>query len=225
MEKERNSVLPSLHDTQVEVMRSPARVRIVAKGRRWGGTRLGAAACLDKALWGKHAWWIFPNYPMAEHAGWRLLKKLLAQVPKARFLEDEWAVEVPSGGTIMVTVSSICPCLADDLDLVVLDEPGLMLCEIWDVLKPHLLLHPEPKFLFTGTPPKDPEDPEDEEHWFYTLWDMAQEREDWQTWRFPTSANPYIEAEHLEALRRAMPESVYLREIGVQFLSLVEKGE
>jgi hypothetical protein len=48
---------------------------------------------------------------------------------------------------------------------------------------------------------------------------MADSHSDWASWRFPTSANPYIKPSEIEAMRLMMPERTFQQEILAQFVA------
>src|SRR4051812_17367224 len=88
--------MPPLHRGQTEVRTHPARFKVLACGRRWGKTRLGAALCLETALNGGVAWWIAPTYKVAA-VGWRQLKGLAQQVEGAEVREVDRKATLPGG--------------------------------------------------------------------------------------------------------------------------------
>ena len=55
---------------------------------------------------------------------------------------------------------------------------------------------------------------------FWQLWQRGQDPEqpDWVSWQMPTSANPYIAAQEIEAARLELPERVFQQEFLAQFL-------
>ena len=63
-------IMPELHPAQVEVQQHRARFKVLACGRRFGNTRLGALLVIACALAGGAAWWVEPYYPTAS-IGWK----------------------------------------------------------------------------------------------------------------------------------------------------------
>jgi hypothetical protein len=92
----------------------------------------------------------------------------------------------------------------------VVDEAGLVprLAHVWHTaLRPTLADH-QGLAWFLGTP-KGVGD-------FSALWSQGQgegRSEDWASWRLPTSANPFIRAEEIEAMRLSMPDLVFRQEV------------
>ena len=64
------------HPGQIEILRNPARFKVVACGRRFGKTETGKILLVERALAGKTVWWISPTYRMADDV-WRSLKVML----------------------------------------------------------------------------------------------------------------------------------------------------
>ena len=93
--------LPALHIGQRKVVDNPARFQVLACGRRWGKTRLGAALCMESALKGGRAWWVAPSYKMGA-VGWRLVKELAIQIPGANISLGDRMATLPGGGTVQV---------------------------------------------------------------------------------------------------------------------------
>lgn len=203
--------LPPMHPGQLEVARHPARFRVLAAGRRWGKTRLGALLCLVEAVQGRRAWWVAPTYKMAR-VGWREIARLAAQVPGAEIRRGELMVLLPTGGEISVRSADRPDTLrGEGLDFLVLDEAAYADPETWSyVLRPALsdrqggaLLISTPKGL----------------NWFHDLFRRGTAGEPgWAAWRFPTSTNPHIHPEEIEEARRQLPELVFRQEYLAEFL-------
>ena len=99
--------LPTPFDHQLGVLRSAARFKVIACGRRWGKTTLAGIACVNGhgpdrrlvgAVSGGHMCWIAPTYSHTNEV-WRFLKKSmeLAWTDKN---EVERRIELPGGGSI-----------------------------------------------------------------------------------------------------------------------------
>jgi len=199
-----------LHPAQREVFESTARHRVLAAGRRWGKTRLGALECLICALRGGHAWWVAPTYPVAL-IGWRLMKSWSRRVPGASISESERRVEFPGGGWLQVKSADNPDSLrGEGLDLAVVDEAAFVKEDAWtEALRP-ALSDRQGRALFISTPAG--------RNWFWRLYLAGQTEPGWASWQFPTSANPHIAAEEIEAARRDMPERAFAQEYLAQFL-------
>ena len=57
-------------------------------------------------------------------------------------------------------------------------------------------------------------------NWFWGLYMLGQQNaaDQWQSWRFPTRANPLIDPAEIEAAREPLPERLFSRNIEAEFL-------
>ncbi len=199
--------LPSLHPGQREVYRSSARFKVVACGRQWGKSRLGAVWVLERILKGKGGWWVAPDANVAR-IGWELLKGLARQIPGAEVAESVRIVRVPGGGWVQVKGAHNEGKLRGvTLDFLVVDEAAFIPSgERWtSELRPTLAVK-KGEGLFIST--------FDGENWFYDLYLLGQDPEqgDWESWRKPSTENPYFSNQELEEARRTTPEAEFEQE-------------
>jgi len=201
--------LPPLHPAQREIADSPARFKIVVAGRRFGKTRLGVVLCLAVALLGGLAWWVSPSYPISL-IGWRLLKYFAQKIPGTEIREAEHRIIFPGGGVVEVK-SAHKPesLLGEGLNLVVVDEAATTKKEAWFVSLRPALTDTKGDALFITTPRG--------RNWIYHLWREAPEKDNWQAWRFPTSANPYIDPAEIAEAKLDMPALVFAQEFMAMF--------
>lgn len=204
--------LPELHPGQMEVAKSSARYRVVAAGRRWGKTRLGAVLCIKAGLQGKHAWWVAPSYPIAR-IGWRLLRDLGEQLG-GKVRESELMIEwEQTRGWVQVKSADDPNSLrGEGLDLVVEDEAGYQEERAWvEALRP-ALADRGGKALFISTPAGM--------NWFWEVWKRGQDEDpEWKSWQLPTSSNPFIKPDEIESARKSLPERIFAQEFEAQFSS------
>lgn len=204
-----------LHAAQREVWEHPARFRVLASGRRWGKTWLGSAMCIDTALSGRRAWWIAPSYPMA-NVGWRGLNEMRQQLLPMLAIEQrkvDRAILFENGGEVWVRSADRPDSLrGEGLDFLVMDECAFIAEAAWtEALRP-ALSDRLGRALFISTPKG--------RNWFWRMWVRGQDADDpdWQSWRFPTSANPFIEGSEVEAAREMLPASTFQQEYLAEFL-------
>ena len=204
--------LPKLHKGQLEIVRSGARFNVLACGRRWGKTRLGAVLCARTGLRRGRAWWIAPSYKMAA-VGWRLLRQLAQQIPGAEVRQGDQLINLPGGGSVQVRSADDPQSLrGEGLDFVVLDECAFIIEAAWlEALRP-ALSDRRGGALFISTPKG--------RNWFWRLWQRGQSSADpdWRSWQFATSTNPYIDPAELVAARQSLPERVWRQEYMAEFV-------
>jgi len=199
------------HPGQVEVHNSPARFKVLAAGRRWGKTRLGVNECLDAASKGGRAWWVSPSYKTSE-VGWRPLRQIARKIPNAEVRLVDRMVTLPGGGFVAVRSADNPDSLrGEGLDFVVMDECAFMQKEAWtEAIRP-ALSDRQGKALFISTPKG--------RNWFWEIYQRGlQGDEGWQSWQFPTAANPFIQASEIEAARRDLPEIIFRQEYLAEFV-------
>lgn len=201
-----------LHAGQLEVYRSPARFKVVAAGRRWRKTSLGALVAILKALNGGIAWHIFPSYPMSQ-VGWRMLKGLSRQVPGSIVNKSDRMVVFASGGIAQIRSADDPDSLrGEGLDQVVIDEAAIVQEVVWtEAIRP-ALTDKLGDALFLGTPKGL--------NWFWRLWEYAKSSGDptWQAFQFPTGNNPDISPEEIELAKSTEPLRIHRQELGAEFL-------
>ena len=199
------------HAGQLEVHNSDARFKVLSAGRRWGKTRLGVNECLDAAAQGGRAWWVSPSYKTSE-VGWRPLRQIARKIPGAEIRLVDRVVNFPGGGFVAVRSADNPDSLrGEGLDFVVMDECAFMQREAWtEAIRP-ALSDRQGKVLFISTPKG--------RNW---LWEIYQRgvsgEEGWQSWTFPTSSNPYIAKEEIEAAKRDLPEMIFRQEYLAEFI-------
>src|SRR5215469_12759294 len=198
-------LLPMELDHQVPVLRHPARMKVVACGRRWGKTALGLMAVIDghgpilpterplyKGAWdGGKIWWVVPDYPTAQEI-WR---DLLHATRMGRLTKNEVErrIDLHSGGSVTVKSAHDPEVLvAVGLDGVVVDEAAKLDSRAWDFLRP-TLADRQGWCIFISTPKGY--------NWFYDRFEAARDMPGWARWQEPTSKNPLITPEELHAAR------------------------
>ena len=184
---------------------------MVACGRRFGKTETGKILMIERALAGRECWWISPTYRMADDV-WQSFK---------RTLEDAWReknesmrrIELPGGGVIRVRSGHNPNALRGaGLDLAVLDEAAYMNPSVWSAAVRPALSDRRGEALLLSTPRG--------RNWFWGLYMVGQSEthDQWQSWRFPTTANPLIDPAEVEAARAMLPERTFREEYLADFL-------
>lgn len=203
--------LPRLHKSQQRVRDCQARYRVLAAGRRWGKTLLGAALCIETALRGGRAWWVAPSYKMGR-VGWRAISRLARQLPGADVKRGERMITLPTGGEVWVRSADDPQSLrGEGLDLAVLDECAYMHADAWtEALRP-ALSDRRGRALMISTPKG--------RNWFWRAYQRGVSGEpDWAAFRLPTADNPHIDPAEIDAARRELPERIFRQEYLAEFL-------
>jgi len=197
--------LPELHPTQRQVMNQPARLKVLACGRRWGKTTLGIETAIDVALRSGVVWWVAPSYRMAVLV-WRELKRILVEAHTEKN-EIEHYLELPTGGSITVRSADNPDSLRGaGLDYVILDECALIAEDAWQAALRPALADRNGGALLISTPKGH--------NWFWRMFHSGEA----QVYQFPTSSNPFIAASEIEAARASLPERVFAQEFEALFI-------
>lgn len=202
--------LPPLHRSQRVIFEDGHRFRAVAAGRRFGKTKLGALMCFVVAAQAGRAWWVAPTFGIAQ-IGWRMMRRLAAQVPGVTVREAERMITLPTGGTVQIKSADNPDNLrGEGLDFVVLDECAFLKPETWDeVLRP-ALADKQGGALFISTPKG--------RNWFWNLHQRAAYDPAWRSFHFTSYDNPFVPADELDALKEQMSERTYRQEIMAEFV-------
>jgi Terminase large subunit, T4likevirus-type, N-terminal len=163
-----NLILPKAHPRQKEILKSKARFRVVACGRRFGKTTLGERAILIRASEKNQAcWWLSPTYDMADHV-WRDLKAAVRDDPEVQISESNLRMDFSGGGWLEIHSAHNPDHLRGaGLDFVVLDEAAYMFPDIWPEIVRPMLLERKGRALFLSTPWG--------RNWFYHLYLLGQQ--------------------------------------------------
>lgn len=205
---------------QVPILTHPARHGVVVCGRKFGKTTLGLVAVIDGrgrpgARWpgaarGAQGAWVAPSYPIASDI-WRDLKVATRDVWTDKS-EVERRIEFPGGGSVTVRSADNPDSLrGPNYHFVVVDEAALLAEEAWtQVLRPTLAATGGWS-LFLTTPKG--------QNWFYTLFQRASVLPGWAAWQRPTSDNPRVPADEIEAARVELGSYVFAQEYLAEFVT------
>ena len=201
------------HSGQERILRSEARFRVVACGRRFGKTETGKLALLCHFLRGGRCWWLAPTQRMADQV-WRDLKQTLAPLQEAKVSELRRRIDLPGGGMLAIRSTHIADNLRGaGLDFAVLDEAAFMDDQVWpQVLRP-MLLERRGDALFLSSP--------NGHNWFWHLYQQGLEagQRRWQTFHFASGDNPLVAAEELAEIRAGTPERIFRAEYEAEFFA------
>jgi hypothetical protein len=204
--------LPRPHPAQRDIIDSPARFRVVATGRRFGKTEIGKHEALRVSLEGGAVWYCAPTYRLAKQV-WREFKRIVAPLPHTRLNNSDMLAELPTGGRVQfVTLNEPDNLRGSGLDFIVIDEAAFVAEGVWEKVLYPMLLTTKGRALFLSSP--------NGVNWFYRLWLRGKDEgfPQWQSWRFPSSASPYVDDSELADIKLSTPERVFAAEYESRFL-------
>lgn len=206
--------LAVLHPAQQAIIDSEARFKVLACGRRFGKTAVAIDLLCNMLLDGKSVAYFAPTFRMGAEV-WRALSDILRPVIRhAR--EDDWRMELHTGGVFegwSLAQGSGESVRGRKYHFVVMDEAALFNSgHVWHGAIRPLLTDYEGGALFCSSPKG--------RNWFWQLYlqGLSADFPDWESWQFPTSANPYIKAAEIEAAKGGMPERFFKQEYLAAFL-------
>jgi hypothetical protein len=188
---------------------------VLSCGRRYGKTALAKYVLERGALTtGLQYAYFSPTYKNLAEV-WRALKYGL-DIHTAQRNEQEKRIELKNGGVIDCWSLSTGGLVARGRKYagMVIDEAAVIpnLETIWtEDLRP-MLTDYEGWAYFKSTPRG--------RNYFYQLFQMGLDPHNpyWESWSYPTLANPYIKPSEIEAARQELPEMVFRQEYLAEFL-------
>ncbi len=204
--------LPALHPGQKKVMASKARFKILACGRRWGKSFLCSTLCILRANDGQRCWWVAPTYEQG-NIGWDMLLAVVTQIPSVKVALSTKTVTFPSGGSIQIRSADKPDNLRGvGLDFLVMDECAWVERRTWyEVLRP-ALADKQGDAVFISTPKG--------RDWFFELFQygLVPDQTQYESWRFPTSSNPFIPVEEIKAVKAGTDSRTFRQEYLAEFI-------
>lgn len=209
---------------QSEIMEDTHRFQVVCCGRRFGKTVIGAKKCLLKAREpNKVVWWVAPTYKIVKRGYAEILRQLppgmLTHTPAMETAFDSGRsvkLRFKNGSVIeFYSAERQEGMLGEGVDYVVMDEAAIMPPSVWEVTVRPTLMDSEGGALMISTPRQ--------RNWFYYFWMRGQSKDaknaEVASWKFPTSANPYIKQSEIDELKHSQPKLVFEQEVLAEFIS------
>jgi hypothetical protein len=205
-----------LWDHQAEVVRSPARYRVLCAGRRAGKSHVFGVLALHQAF-------AVPGSKVlivsaGEVAAKRLFREVAAMAA-APLLGGSVADE--STSTLVLENRSTVECVpasmrqvrSAEADLLIVDEAGFVAQDIWEAAEPTILARPGARVLLSSTPWGGPE------HFFRLLWRLGMDRPDAEvrSWHWPSSVSPLVDQALLERIAERSTPDYFAREYLAQW--------
>ncbi|MAS34872.1 MAG: hypothetical protein CL610_12750 [Anaerolineaceae bacterium] len=200
------------HTGQEIILRTEARFKVVACGRRFGKTEVGKLLVVTRFLTGGRCWWLVPTYQTAGQV-WRDVKAACSHLGGLRVNEAERRMDLANGGMLAIRSTFYADNLRGaGLDLAVLDEAAFMAPTVWpEVVRP-MLLEREGSALFLSSP--------NGRNWFWEVYQQGLDtaNRQWRSFRFSSYDNPLIAQSELEDIHQMTPERVWRAEYLAEFV-------
>lgn len=201
-----------LWDHQVDVVRSPARYRVVCAGRQVGKSRLLAVMALHRAFAVPGSMVLIVS--AGDTAAKRLLEDVAAMALGAPLLagsvvdDSSKAVSLSNGSTVRAVPASTAQIRGWSVDLLIIDEAAFIEPEIWRAAEPAIIARPGARVLLMSSPWGGPD------HFFRALWTRAQggATGELEAWHWPSGVSPLVDDVLLEAIRERETAAYFERE-------------
>jgi hypothetical protein len=201
--------LPEPHINQQKILDSTARFIVVMCGRRFGKSELSQIKIITAALQGQRVAYITPTYKLAKTFFQRLLSIIPFQNNKSGLI-----LTFPNEGSIeFFTGERLDNLRGRKFHLIVIDEASFIpdLENGWlNSIRPTLTDY-KGSAIFLSTPKG--------KNYFYSLYLKGQHdgkqrsnSEDWESFKYSTYDNPYIDSSEVDDAKRQLPESVFEQE-------------
>ena len=200
-----------LKPAAAEILRSPAKVKVVNSGRRFGKTRMALTWLLEGALLTpmSRMWFLAPTRVQAKQIAWRDLKEMVPSSWASQVRESTLTIELRNGSHIQLAGADYADSLRGQrADRFAIDEYCYIrdLQEMWQgALLPMLGTSDDGSVIFSSTPAGGGT-------FSAELWERSETAEGWARWNFPSVAGGWIKPEYVEQARQTMDPSLWRQE-------------
>lgn len=196
---------------QVAVAKSKARYRIICSGRQAGKSRFLSVSALHKAFTSPGSLTLVVS--AGEIAAQRVLADIgaLCAGPLLRGSvvdETKSRVVLSNGSQILSVPASQRQIRGWSVDLLILDEAAFIDSDLWRSAEPVIIARPGSRVILCSSPWGDIT------HFFRSLWQRGMDRPDemFESWHWPSSISPLVDAGLLEEIRKRETPEYFRRE-------------
>ena len=196
-----------------EVLKHPARFKVITAGRRFGKSVLGLMFLLKgEMLQGENRWYITPTYRQGKLTVWPMLKSIIRNQPDWKINETELSC-TRSGATIAIKGSDAADSLRGaELSRVVLDEYAYQKAGVFEEVIYPMLTTTQGNALLIGTPDGFSSNN------FYDYFLKGQGSDpDWKSWQYRTIDGGFVNEEELKLAKSNLDERAYNQEFLASF--------
>lgn len=204
---------PAYHPAQQRIVDAARRFNVVACGRRFGKTTLAIDLLIEPALDGYPVAYFAPTYRMLSDV-WRTTKRIVKPITR-HVNEQEKRIELITDGVIdFWSLDSPDIARGRKYKRAIPDEAAMVreLEEAWNaVIRPTLTDYRGDAWFFSTPKGRD---------YFWSLFHRGQDDqfEDWVSHQMPSTANPFLDPQEIEAARAELPEMIFMQEYEALFI-------
>ena len=196
-----------------QILRDPARHKVVVAGRRWGKTYLALVFLMSGELKAdQRRWYIAPTYRQGKMIAYPILRKLLHGFSNAKLNESELSIKFSNGSEIAIKGADNEDSLRGaGLDRVVLDEYATMKPHVFQEIVLPMLATTKGRSMFIGSP--------NGFNHFYEIYMRGQGDQDrnWRSWLYTTLDGGFVSASEIEDARNTMDARLFRQEFQASF--------
>lgn len=196
-----------------EILRHPARFKVITAGRRFGKSVLGLMFLLKgQMLQGENRWYISPTYRQGKLTVFPILKSIIRNQPDWKINETELSC-TRLGATIAIKGSDAADSLRGaELSRVVLDEYAYQKAGVFEEVIYPMLTTTHGNAMMIGTPDGFSSNN------FYDYFLKGQGEDDqWKSWQYKTIDGGFVNQKELELAKSNLDERAYKQEFMASF--------
>ena len=201
----------ALLDWQTDVMRSDARFKCVAAGRRTGKSYLAAISLILAALDDKpgKVFYVAPTQGQARDVLWHTIFDIANDIIERSHINN-LEITLAGGNTIYLKGADRPDSLRGvSLKHLVLDEYAFMKPDVFESILRPALADRKGTMIAIGTP-------EGRNH-FYDMFTGASSWDDWENFHFTSFDNPLVDKTEIEHARQTLPAWAFAQEFMASF--------
>ena len=200
-----------LHPKQFDIFEDDHRFKVAVCGRRFGKTTLAVVMAIYKAMQKEsQVWYIAPSYRMAKQIAWEMLNKIIPREVITKSLDNELTIYLRNGSKIALKGADSPDSLRGvGLDFVIIDEYADIKSNVWEEIIRPTLLDKGGSALFIGTPKGF--------NHFYDVFNKERDDNNWKSWQFKSSDNPFIPKDELLEAKKTTTEDYFAQEYEADF--------
>ena len=205
------------HSSQRLVHDSGARFRTVVAGRRFGKSLMASRECMARLITpNTRVWLVAPSYDLCNkifrEIYWTMHKCLPHWIKKSS--ENEMRIELVNGSMVECkSADNPVSLIGEGLNFLIIDEVARIPESVWNEALRPALTDKQGDVLLISTPQGM--------NWLHQFFTRGQDKHenDYESWQFPSSANPYLKEEEIAEAKRTLPELTFRQEFLAEFVS------
>ncbi len=194
-----------------EIIKHPAKRKVLVAGRRFGKSYLSLMWLLSRKIEpNERRWIITPTYRQGKTTTWKLLRTIFRDYD-AQVNESELLVKLPNGAEIAIKGSEQENNLRGaGIDMVCMEEYSYIKPHVWEEIIYPMLTTTDGDALFIGTP-------NGYDH-LYDAYMLGQGKSiDWKSWQFTTVDGGFVPEKEIEKAKSMMDERAFRTEFLASF--------